>query len=173
MVFNKGILIHFPFFQTFSPFLINYFHLETLFHFSWSSFFSISNFLISGNFLKSGISGNILDFAKTCNFTPVPTSTQDVLAITLISSVIDVGTSHMLSNFLYTQDNKEIQVCFELTGSGVGVVITVPKTERTSFRTKERYKSGYIQGVPKKKGNWSSKINYFKDTKFILVNYAL
>ena len=39
LMFNKGILIHFPFFQTFSPFLINYFYLDTLFHFSWSSFF--------------------------------------------------------------------------------------------------------------------------------------
>ena len=29
-----------------------------------------------------------LDFAKTCNFTPVPTSTQDVLAITLPSSML-------------------------------------------------------------------------------------
>ena len=49
-MFDKGILIHFPFFQTFSPFLINYFYLETLFHFSWSFFF------LSSNFLKSGIS---------------------------------------------------------------------------------------------------------------------
>ena len=39
LVFNKGILIHFPVFQTFSPFLINYLYLQTLFHFSWSSFF--------------------------------------------------------------------------------------------------------------------------------------
>ena len=36
---TKGIFIHFPFFQTFLPFLINYIYLETLFHFSWSSFF--------------------------------------------------------------------------------------------------------------------------------------
>ena len=31
--FNMGILIHFPCFQTFSPFLINYLYLETLFIF--------------------------------------------------------------------------------------------------------------------------------------------
>ena len=36
---NFEFLIHFPFFQTFPPFLINYFYLETLYHFSWSSFF--------------------------------------------------------------------------------------------------------------------------------------
>ena len=30
----------------------------------------------------------------------------------------------------------------------------------------------YIQGVPKN-GNRSSTVNYFKDTNFILVNYAL
>ena len=39
LFFNKGILIHFPCFQSFSPFFINYFYLQTLYHFSWSSFF--------------------------------------------------------------------------------------------------------------------------------------
>ena len=39
LVFNKGNLRNFPCFQTFSPFFITYFYLETLFHFSWSSFF--------------------------------------------------------------------------------------------------------------------------------------
>ena len=39
MVFNKGILIHFPFFPNlFPPFSINYLYLKKLFHFSWSSF---------------------------------------------------------------------------------------------------------------------------------------
>ena len=33
------IWMHFPFFKTFPPFLINYFYLETLFHLSWSSFY--------------------------------------------------------------------------------------------------------------------------------------
>ena len=38
-VFNKRILIDFPFFQTFLPFRSIIFYLETLFHFSWSKFF--------------------------------------------------------------------------------------------------------------------------------------
>ena len=51
--------------------------------------------------------------------------------------------------------------------------MSTSETEWYPHRKKDLYKvCRCIQGVPKK-GNRSSKINYFKDTKFILVNNAL
>ena len=51
--------------------------------------------------------------------------------------------------------------------------ILTPDNQKTTSNLKGSYINYVIQGVPKKKGNRSSKVNYFKNTQFNLVNYAL
>ena len=87
-MFDKGILIHFPFFQIFSPFLINYFLFRNTVSFFLKFFLSISNFLISGNFLKSGISQIVMKYFS-------PRSTMS------ISHILDCSAIHIFVQLIF------------------------------------------------------------------------